>query len=96
VAMIMPTTSEVSGYVPKLVREGMDFTFYHGRQHDNPLSSRLAVGFSPHEYSIAAQLNPGRGAKPLALDRHEGCTILMLKDPRGERLAQNRIAGGLR
>jgi hypothetical protein len=96
VAMIMPTTSELSGYVPTPVREGMDVTLYRGRQHDNRLSSRLAVGSSPHEYSIAAELNPGRGAKPLAISRHEGRTILMLKDPRGERLAQNRIAGGFR
>jgi len=56
--MTMPTTTELSGYVPK----------------------------------------------PLGLSRHEGRTILVRKDSRGERLdlrherdlVRNRIAGGLR
>ena len=30
-AMTMPTTIELSGFVPKPVREGMDFTLYEGR-----------------------------------------------------------------
>jgi len=29
--MTMPTTIELSGFVPKPVREGMDFTLYEGR-----------------------------------------------------------------
>jgi hypothetical protein len=29
--MTMPTTIELSGYVPNPVREGMDFTLYEGR-----------------------------------------------------------------
>ena len=113
--MTMPTTTELSGYVPKPVREGIDFTFYRGRQRGNP-SPLLAVGLATeqpssqslgrleHEYSLAAELNPAWGAKPLAPSRHEGRTIFVLKDPRGKRLdgvlerdqAQNRIAGGLR
>jgi hypothetical protein len=106
VAMTMPTTTELSGYVPKAVRESMDFTLYGGRQHRNP-SPFLAVGLaaeqlSPqslscleHEYSFAAGL-PAWGAKPLALGRHEGRTILVLKVSRGKVLVQNRISGGHR
>jgi hypothetical protein len=107
VTMTMPTTTEFFGYVLEPVREGANITLYHGRRHGNP-SPLVAVGFateqsSPHEYSIAPEFNPGRGAKLLALSRHEG-TILVVRDPRGKRLdgvlerdqAQNRIAGGLR
>jgi serine/threonine protein kinase len=39
-----------------------------------------------HEYSLAAELDPAWAAKPLALTRHEGRTILILKDPGGEPL----------
>jgi serine/threonine protein kinase len=39
-----------------------------------------------HEYSLAAELDPAWAAKPLALTRHEGRTILVLKDPGGEPL----------
>jgi hypothetical protein len=39
-----------------------------------------------HEYSFAAELDPAWAAKPLALTRHEGRTILVLKDPGGQPL----------
>jgi len=39
-----------------------------------------------HEYSLAAELDPAWAAKPLALTRHEGRTILLLNDPGGEPL----------
>ena len=39
-----------------------------------------------HEYSLAAELEPAWAAKPLALTRHEGRTILFLADPGGEPL----------
>jgi serine/threonine protein kinase len=39
-----------------------------------------------HEYSLAAELDPAWAAKPLALTRHEGRTILVLTDPGGEPL----------
>ena len=41
-----------------------------------------------HEYSLAAELDPAWAARPLALTRHEGRTILVLKDPGGEPLDQ--------
>jgi PAS domain S-box-containing protein len=39
-----------------------------------------------HEYSLAAELDPAWAARPLALTRHEGRMILVLKDPGGEPL----------
>jgi PAS domain S-box-containing protein len=39
-----------------------------------------------HEYSLAAELDSAWAAKPLALPRHEGRTILILEDPGGEPL----------
>jgi len=39
-----------------------------------------------HEYSLAEELEPAWAAKPLALTRHEGRTILVLADPGGEPL----------
>src|SRR5258705_5949234 len=92
--------SSISGpfrYVLVPLREGSDFTLYRGRQHGNP-SPVLAIAPSAeqpspqslrrleHEYSLAAELDPAWAAKPLALTRHEGRTILVLSDPGGERL----------
>jgi hypothetical protein len=83
------------------LREGADFTLYRGRQHGNP-SSVLAIALSAeqpspqslrrleHEYSLAAELDPAWAAKPLALTRHEGRTILVLQDPGGEPLDRIR------
>jgi hypothetical protein len=39
-----------------------------------------------HEYSLADELDPAWAAKPLALTRHEGRTILVLNDSGGEPL----------
>jgi len=86
-----------SGYVLEPLREGAGFTLYRGRQHGNP-SPVLAIALSAeqpspqtlrrleHEYSLAAELDPAWAAKPLALTRHEGRTILVLEDPGGEPL----------
>ena len=86
-----------SGYVLEPLWEGADFTLYRGLQHGNP-SPVLAVALaaeqpSPqslrrleHEYSLAAELDPAWAATPVALTRHEGRTILVLKDPGGEPL----------
>src|SRR5467141_3934683 len=93
----MSSISGPSGYVFETLREGADFTLYRGRQHGNP-STVLAIAPSAeqpsphslrrleHEYSLAAELDPAWAAKPLALTRHEGRTILLLKDPGGEPL----------
>src|SRR6266478_2504016 len=95
VATSMPSMIEPSGYALEPIREGADFTLYRGRQHGNP-SPVLAVAVSAeqpspqglrrleHEYSLAAKLDPAWAATPLAHTRHEGRTILVLKDPGGE------------
>src|SRR5580700_1644816 len=86
-----------SGYVLVPLRESADFTLYRGRQHGNP-SPVLVVAPTAeqplpqslrrleHEYSLAGELEPMWAAKPLALTRHEGRTILVLADPGGEPL----------
>src|SRR5260221_14056342 len=93
----MSSMTAPSGYVLEPLRKGADFTLYRGRQNDNP-SPVLAIAPSTdqpspqtlrrleHEYSLAAELDPAWAAKPLALTRHEGRTILVLKDPGGEPL----------
>src|SRR5712692_604148 len=93
----MPSITEPSEYVLAPVREGPDLTLYRGRQRGNA-APVLAIALtaehpSPqslrrleHEYSLAAELDPAWAAKPLALTRHEGRTILVLKDPGGEPL----------
>src|SRR5229473_2159833 len=93
----MSSISGPSGYMFEPLREGADFTLYRGRQHGNP-SSVLAIALSAeqsspqtlrrleHEYSLAAELDPAWAAKPLALTRLKGRTILLLNDPGGEPL----------
>src|SRR5580700_10773716 len=91
------SVAESSGHVLVPLRQDPDFTLYRGRQHGNP-SPILVVALtreqpSPqslrrleHEYSLAAELDPAWATRPLALSRHEGRTILVLKDPGGEPL----------
>jgi PAS domain S-box-containing protein len=97
VATSMPSITEPSGYLLEPLREGADFTLYRGRQDGNPSPvlvvaltaeppSPLALKRLDHEYSFAAELDPAWAAKPLALTRHEGRTILILTDPGGEPL----------
>jgi serine/threonine protein kinase len=93
----MSSISMPSGYALVPLRVGADFTLYRGRQQSNP-SSILALAPSAehpspqslrrleHEYSLAAELDPIWAARPLALTRHEGRTILLLSDPGGESL----------
>jgi PAS domain S-box-containing protein len=95
----MPSMTEPSGYALEPIREGAEFILYRGRQHSNP-STVLAIAVSAehpapqslrrleHEYSLAAKLDPAWAATPLALTRHEGRTMLVLKDPGGEPLDQ--------
>ena len=85
----MSPISGPSGYELVPLRESADFTLYRGRKQGNS-SPILAVALaaeqpSPqslrrlkHEYSLAAELDPAWAAKPLALTRHEGRTILSL------------------
>jgi serine/threonine protein kinase len=93
----MHSMTEPSEFVLEQLREGGDFTVYRGRQRGNP-APVLAVAPaaerpSPrslrrleHEYLLAAELDAAWAAKPLALTRYEGQTVLILKDPGGEPL----------
>ncbi len=86
-----------SGYVLEPIREAGEFILYRGRQHGDP-SPILAVAPATkhpstqslrrleHEYSLASALDPAWATKPVALTRHEGRTLLVLKDPGGEPL----------
>jgi PAS domain S-box-containing protein len=84
-------------YVLEPLREGPEFTLYRGRQHDNrsPILVIAPATEQPspqvlrrleHEHSLVAALDPAWAAMPLALTRHEGRTVLILKDPGGEPL----------
>jgi PAS domain S-box-containing protein len=86
-----------SGYQLVPLREGVDFTLYRGRQRgdSSPVLALALAAEQPspqdlwrlqHEYSLATDLDPAWAAKPLALARHEGRTILILQDPGGEPL----------
>jgi PAS domain S-box-containing protein len=79
------------------IREGADFTLYRGRERGS-LTPILAVAVaaeqpSPqclrrleHEYSLAGELDAAWATQPLALTRHQGRTVLILKDPGGKPL----------
>src|SRR5271169_7189825 len=86
-----------SEYELEPIRDGAEFTLYRARQRGNdmPLLVVAPTAEQPlpqslrrleHECSLAAELEPAWAAKPLALTRHEGRTILVLKDPGGEPL----------
>jgi PAS domain S-box-containing protein len=105
----LPSISGPSGYLLVPLRERADFTLYRGRQNGDS-SSVLAVVLaaeqeSPqslrrleHEYSLAAELDEAWAAKPLAVTRHEGRTVLILNDPGGEpldRILQRDLVGNL-
>src|SRR5580704_12127107 len=86
-----------SVYVLEPIRDGAEFTLYRARQRGNdmPLLVVAPTAGQPlpqslrrleHEYSLAAELNNTWAAKPIALTRHEGRTILIIEDPGGEPL----------
>ena len=89
--------TELSGYVLETLRKGGEFILYRGRRRDDPSPVLVLAPIAEqptsaslrrleHEYSLAADLDPARAAQPLALTRHEGRTILVLKDPGREPL----------
>ena len=99
VAMGMRPGAEPTGYLLVPIRKGADFSLYRGQQHGNPspvlVVAPTAEQPSPeslrrlaHEFSLASEIDPEWAAKPLGLTRHEGRTILVLKDPGGAPLDQ--------
>jgi serine/threonine protein kinase len=84
-------------YVLEPIRDSAELTLYRGRQRGNstPVLVVAPAAEQPppqslrrleHEYSLAAELDAAWAAKPLALTRHEGRTILVIADPGGEPL----------
>ena len=100
-AKIILSGTDPPGYELVPLREGVEFTLYRGRQEGNQ-SPVLVVAMtaeypSPqslrrleHQYSFAAEVDPAWAAKPLALTRHEGRAILVLKVPGGAITAMGR------
>ena len=97
---------DLSGYKLEPLNKGGELILYRG-VHASPADGRLPsvlVVASPseyaspgtlarieHEYSLAADLHPAWAARPLALTRHQGRTVLVLDDPGGEPL--DRLLG---
>src|SRR5580693_6995875 len=86
-----------SEYMLEPIRDGAEFTLYRTRQRGNPMPLLVVAPTAErplpqslrrleHEYSLAAELEPAWAAKPVALTRHEGRTILVFADPGGEPL----------
>src|SRR5580658_4676465 len=91
--------AEDSGYMLVALREEADFTLYRGRALGSSMPvlalAHAADQSSPqrrrrleHEWSLASELDAAWAAQPLALTRHQGRAILILKDPGGEPLDQ--------
>jgi len=89
--------TDPSEYLLEPLHEGAEFALYRGRQPGNPtpvlVVALAAEQPSPqslrrleHEFALASELDPAWAAKPLALTRHEGQTVLILTDPGGEPL----------
>lgn len=85
---------EDSEYQLTPLREEADFVYYRGVEYAGQ-APVLAVMIAPdgitprctrrleHEYSLAAELDNSWAARPLALTRHGGQLVLILKDPGG-------------
>jgi predicted ATPase/signal transduction histidine kinase len=83
----------LSSYAFSALRDG-DLALYRGSGKGLPPillvaaknGSRASLRRLEHEFEIATQLDAAGAATPLALTRHEGRTVLILKDPGGELL----------
>jgi predicted ATPase/signal transduction histidine kinase len=91
------STAEDSAYLLDSLREGTDFSLYRGRERGNPMpilvvavaqeqASHQSLKRLEHEYSLANELDAAWAAQPVALTRHQGHAVLILKDPGGEPL----------
>ncbi|MBV8455784.1 MAG: protein kinase, partial [Acetobacteraceae bacterium] len=83
-----------SEYLLEPFRDSGEFTIYRARQLGSPIPLLVVAPSAEqplpqslrrleHEYSLAVELDSEWAAKPLALTRHEGRTILVLSDPGG-------------
>jgi serine/threonine protein kinase len=85
-----------SKYLLETLRDGADFTLYRGSERgDNPTPIfAVAVNVErpssqnlqrlEYECSLATKLDESWAAQPIELTRHQGRTILVLRDPGGE------------
>ena len=84
-------------YILEPLRKGANFILYRGRERDasTPILAVAVAAERPspqnlrrleHEYSLASELDAAWAARPLALTRQHGRTVLILEDPGGEPL----------
>ncbi len=88
---------DLSGYLLDKLREDAEFMLYRARRPDAsapilvraPASRNLESTYRAllqHEYSLSEELDRTWALRPLALARHDGCTVLLLVDPGGKPL----------
>ena len=87
---------DLTGYELSPLRDDGELTLYRARQTHNPtpLLVLVARGVAPargatrveHEYALGELLDPRWAARPLALERRNGTTTLVLEDSGGELL----------
>ena len=93
---------ELSGYVFETLREDEEVALYRGRKDSDlsPILMAAPVSEHPipgilkrleHEYALRDELDSEWAARPLALVRREGRTMLILEDPGGQPL--DRLLG---
>jgi PAS domain S-box-containing protein len=85
-----------SKYLLETLRDGADFTLYRGSERGDDPVPILAVAVNverpssqslqrlEYECSLANTLDRSWAAQPIELTRHQGRTILILRDPGGE------------
>ena len=89
--------TQLSGYVLETLQVGSEFTLCRGRRPGDAVPILVLASVSAqqtaanlrrleHEYSLANELDPAWAARPFALTRHNGRTMLVLEDPGGDPL----------
>jgi len=89
--------AEDAEYLLEPLREGADFALYRGTEGrgQTPILALAVAAEQPspqslrrleHEHALASELDAAWAARPLALTRHQGRSVLILEDPGGEPL----------
>lgn len=89
--------AENAEYILEPLREEADFNLYRGRERGSEMPilavavaaeepSPQALSRLEYEWSLATELDAEWAARPLKLTRHNGRTVLILKDPGGKPL----------
>src|ERR1700677_22923 len=93
----MVSVISFSGYALERLRADGRFALYRGRQPDAEASILvLAPALDPqppadqrrleHEYSLADDLDPAWAVRPLAIERHDGRSMILFEDTGGDLL----------